>query len=231
MKKFGLVLLTLVTGLVGLGLRFWRFGFVLEPAGLLESGGAVTVVLTAWTVAVAAGLLLLIDREEPQPFAVGGIARLGQAIFCAYLIYSGVWMLLTTLDYLETVAAVLALVAAVCGLGVVAGWKGNHVPLCLYMVVLTISRFRVWSMDPQLANFSFQLLACVSMMLAVYHRAAFDMDMGKPKAWRIWSLLTAYLCIVAATDANRLFYIVSALWLLCGQIPGKSRPEQLPPEA
>lgn len=220
MKKFGLVLLTLLAGLVGLGLRLWRFGFELGSTELLEGGTLPAVLLTVWSVAVAAGILLLTGKEEPRVFSVGIAGRLGQAVLCAYLIFSGVWTILSGADILGIITAVLALVAAAATLGVIAGWKGNHIPMCLFTVVFLISRFRVWSLDPQIAHFSYPLLAGVTLMLAVYHRAAFDMGMGSMKAYRRWCLLCAYFALVSAMDPEPGFYAVVAAWLLSNQLLG-----------
>lgn len=221
MKKNGLVLPVLAGGLLGGALRFWRFGFRPYTGALLEGGQIPAIALIVLSVAAAVGIWVMTRDETGTELKTSGIGRLGQAILCAYLIYSGVWSLLSSRELLSMLTAAMGLIAAAFGLAVIAGWKGNHVPMCLYAVLLLIGRFRGWSTDPQLAGYAYQLLACVSLMLATYYRASFDMGMGKMKGYRRWSLLAAFFAMTAMTDPQRVFYGVIAFWLLTNQVVGR----------
>ena len=56
-----------------------------------------------------------------------------------------------------------------------------------------ISRYQLWSSDPQLQDYCFYLTAYVALMLTAYHHAAFDARMGSHKALWLYSLAAVYL--------------------------------------
>ena len=92
-----------------------------------------------------------------------------------------------------------------------------HGIVCLFFGLHLVDYYRVWSGEPQLMDYLFQLFGCVGLLLTAYQRTAFDVEAGNYRALRITELLTAFACLVAAADSGQsLFYLAGGMWCLLG---------------
>ena len=88
-----------------------------------------------------------------------------------------------------------------------------HVVPCIYFAFRMVCQYRFWSSDPQLQDYCFQLLACVTLMLMSYHHAAFGADIGRHNRLWFFSLISVYLCCLSvASPEGRLLYLGTGIW-------------------
>lgn len=66
--------------------------------------------------------------------------------------------------------------------------------LCLFYAVHLICCYQNWSGNPQIADYSFQLLACCALILASYQRSAFCAGLGQRRVHLFCSLMSGMLC-------------------------------------
>lgn len=142
------------------------------------------------------------------------LAGLGFCITSAVDLYAGA-------DDVSLTSAILGFPAAI-SLWVLAygRMKGRRFPLvlhgiiCLYLMLHLVSHYRLWSSYPQLQSYAFELMAIVFVMLACYHRAAFDADQGKCRAYTFFTLLALFFCVAALPGCeNPAFFLGCAAWM------------------
>lgn len=109
-----------------------------------------------------------------------------------------------------------------------------HCIACIFFAIHMVSRYRIWSGNPQLLDYVFEVFACVGLMLFAYQQAAFELGMGK-RRMQLWlGLLTAYCCLTALPGASYpLLYLGGAVWTLtnlCTLTPPPRR-KRVAPEA
>ena len=103
---------------------------------------------------------------------------------------------------------------------------GVHGALSVFLLLHLISRYQLWSGNPQLQDYVFELLAFVALILFSYHCTAFEADMGSRRMQLATGLLTILLCGAAIpySDFPNL-YICGLIWaatdLCCPFLPPK----------
>lgn len=152
------------------------------------------------------------------------------------------WMLIAVpaqrQDMLATVHRLLGFLSIPCliltGLG---RWKGKrpnflfHGILCLFFGIHLAEQYRVWSSDPETADYLCQLLACAGLTFTAYHRTAFDAGLGKRKQHLITGLLTAYFCLTSLfVEGSGCFYLTCGLWAGADLCLFPSEPSECTPE-
>lgn len=141
-------------------------------------------------------------------------------------------------DKLTAARAALAFAAVIC-LAVtcwcrVQGKRTNfllHGLLCVFFAVDMICRYRPWSGNPQLPDYTFPLLACIFLTLTAYYRVAFDVELPSPRIFRFCSVMAIFFCVsVFSRTEDVSFYIAGALWAAFGLLaPKPTAPEPEPP--
>lgn len=124
-------------------------------------------------------------------------------------------------DSIGTASAILGFFAAAAlvylAYGRVKGIRPSvvfHGIVCLYLMLHLISHYRLWSSFPQLQSYAFELLAIVFVMLACYHRAAFDSNCGNRRAYTFFSLAALFFCVATLPGCdNAAFFIGCAVWM------------------
>ena len=170
--------LALISGTAAFGLRKCLYAFAVDQRGLLISGHPLSFAL--WAVVAAAAVFLLWQVRKPEgsntyetAFAPSRLS----AGACAVLAGS---LLVTVLNHtpaLGNVAAawkVLGFLSApaVMWAGICRS-KGRkpffvvHGLLCLFLLIHMVSRYQVWSSNPQLQDYIFELLAAVASLVSV----------------------------------------------------------------
>lgn len=204
-KPDSLKYVILGAGGLGLALRTLLYATGIDGRGLLEAGHWAQIALGLLTLAVVAAAVLLTrsidgptdhDTAYPVSFAaaMGAFAAtVGIALTCIreFAEFSSTVYLLTWV--LGLCSAVALGIVGVCRL---TGAKPSpllHGLVCVYFALRMISRYQLWSSDPQLLDYCFYLSAYVTLMLTAYHHAAFDADMGSHKALWLYSLASVYL--------------------------------------
>ena len=86
--------------------------------------------------------------------------------------------------------------------------------LCVHL----LCQYQTWIPLPQLTDYCFPLLASVCLVMACYHRTAFDAGLGKLRPYVFFSLMAVFFCCGAAVfSEDRVFYLTMLCWALTDQ--------------
>ena len=227
--------LTLAAGALGLLLRIWLYSTGIDETGLLISGHPAEIFI--WLLAVGIPVFLWFATKPlvaAPKFAFNYPPSLFGGIGCALGAFgiglTSLTELLSSPDTLAQAAAILGILSAagLCFLALLRyqGRQPNILPhglLCVYFMVRLVSLYRHWSIDPQLQDYCFQLLAMVFLMLSAYHRAAFDGNIGRRRSLVLSHLLAVFFCCLSITDKSIVFfYFPAGIWAfsdLCNLAP------------
>jgi hypothetical protein len=242
--------IVVISAVVGLALRLWTIGDGKDAFGLYPSCPLGWGLLWGLTGAVVAMILFACYPlktsgvyEMNYPKSVAGF--LGSLVAGIGMMITGFWQMqqesLIPVSGLDRVVNIGSLVAGgiliILGLCRVYGKKPHfllHGILCLFLAARLFHHCRLWSNEPQVGAVVLPFLASLVMMLACYQRTCFDVGMGNRRHCLLWTLLGAYLCILAVLSFEEvLLYSTAALWLLtdlCSLRPLK-RKKAVPEEA
>ena len=85
--------------------------------------------------------------------------------------------------------------------------------ICLYYMMMLVNNYRLWSADPQLHGYAYQLLAGVLLMLCSFHRTCCDAEIIQRKRLILTGLAAAVCCVASLSmEFQRMFYLASAFW-------------------
>lgn len=85
--------------------------------------------------------------------------------------------------------------------------------VCLYFMLMLVRDYRLWSADPQVHNYAYQLLAGVLLMLCAFHRTCCDAGIIQRRKLILTGLMAAVCCTASLSMPFRQsFYLASALW-------------------
>lgn len=244
LKLYYLPLAVLAGGLLTMLFRtlMWVASIGDETSALLATGRWPDVMSWIMVAAMMAFLFLATWKLRggnhyranfpPSIFASAGML-LAALAFCI----NSVAELQAEVDTVTTASAIVGFLAA-ASLGILAygRFKGYHFSIlfhgviCVYLMLYLISHYRLWSSSPQLQSYAFDLLAIVFLMLACYHRAAFDADSGKRQPYTFFSMAALFFCIAALPGCdNYIFLLGCGLWMLatpCKLTPVRSRTKE-----
>ena len=223
LKPVYLPLMVLFLGVVTCLLRFWLFDLGTDDRGLLNAGSAPDVL--SWVMVALAMALIALGSRSPEMDALtlrAPRSALGLVLAAVCFVVSGISQLTSAADILQTACGVFAFVAAAALLLLAwcryIGSRSHilmHTALCLFLILCLVSRYRVWSSYSQLQCYAFELLTVAFTMLAGYHRAAFDVDLGKRKAYNFFSLGALFFALSAiAGSQDPVFFLGCALWMI-----------------
>lgn len=228
----------LAAGGVGLLLRIWLLSNT-DDKGFLVSNPVATVLLWAVAIAVPA-ILFYLTRElteakkysfnfPPSPLAAlgTGLAALSIGIHSIISLFASV----DAIDVISCISGILSagalVLAALCRLN---GRRPNfllHCAVVLHLMLRLICQYRHWSADPQVLDYCFSILATVCLMLAAYHRAAFDMGNGDRRSYGFFCLTCGFFCCLSLIGwGDVLYYLGIGAWMftdLCNLTPLKGR--------
>jgi hypothetical protein len=235
LKSANLPALTMAAGGIGLLLRVWLLKSGVDSRGFLVLSHPAHILLWIVVAIVMAGLILLTkDLVEAHSytfnFPASRISSLGLYLaafgigFGAFLdvfsVTTGMELLLTVMGLVTSLMLVLSGHARRRG---AAPAMLSHIVISIYLVMRLIAFWRAWNFDPQILDYCFPLLATAFLMLATYHRAAFDINSGKRRPYAFCSLSAVFFSYLSLIGSdNILFFMSVAVWLttdLCSLIP------------
>lgn len=227
-------------GTTGLLLRIWLFATGIDDKGLIVPGHPATWLV--WLLSTAAMVILVLGSRRLQEAAKysfnfpasipGGI---GTFLAAAGILICTVVESISKPDTFGLVVCALGIlsVPALCFIGY-CRCKGAHPSLLfhalvsIYLLLRLVWMYRQWSSDPQLQEYVFQLLALTCLMLACYHRSAFDANMGIRRAYVIFNLAAVFFCFVSIPGCDSMvFYLSAGVWMLtdlCSLLPMRILP-------
>lgn len=224
-KTSRLLAVALSCGILGASLRLllYRIGF--DERNILSSSHPLHLLCLGLTALLAIYLLLSIRKLQGSSdpgvnFPNSPLCRL--TILCA-----GCLTTLYSITLTENIPSLLALARLMLAFGSAGSMilcallprklRRAHIlcrgVVCLFFALDMLLRYQVWSGNPQLPDYVFQVLACVMLCLCSYHRLAFDTGLGKWRMLLFTSLMAVYLCLLcAAGPETPVFYLGGALW-------------------
>lgn len=219
-----LPLFTLCAGVLGFLLRIWLYATGVDEKGLIitsHPANALIFILTALVIAV----LFLCTRSlnakhsysELFPGSKTGAA--GCFAAAAGILVTDTVEIFLKRDPITTATLILGLAAAACllflGFCRLKQLRPSflfHTVVTVYMMLHPLSQYRLWSSDPQLQNYCFQLLASVFLLLACYHRTALDVKGGNCKWYALYNQAALFFCCLSLNTGSWLFYLTMAVW-------------------
>ena len=216
--------LALCGGILGAGLRLWLFATGLDAQGLIRTGHPADPLIFILTAVVLAGIYLCLPQADgahhyKQQFPVSLPAAIGCWIAALGILITDFRELATLQDNTTVISFILGLaaVAVLAMLGLCQLWGVRpsvllHGCVTLYLMVHLVSQYRVWSAEPQLQSYGFQLLASVFLMLSCYQRTTLDDGCGSRRWYLFFHYGALFFCCLATIGGNWLFYLSMVLW-------------------
>lgn len=213
------------SGILGAALRLWLFTAGVDSKGLIRAehpANALTFILTA---VVLGALYLCLPKAKggkyrytpSLPAAIGCWVAAAGILIADFREVSSLHDRVTVVSFILGLAAAGALI--MLGLCCLRGLRPNvllHACVTVYLMVHLISQYRVWSAEPQLQEYVFQLLASVFLMLATYHRTTLDNGSGNRRLYRFFRYGALFFCCLAVVGGDWLFYLSMGLWIALG---------------
>ncbi len=229
LKTANLPFFAAVAGVLGALIRFWLYATGLDEKNLLVSGHPGHVLI--W-VLVAAALAVVIwgtarlkqAAKYSFNFPASMIRAAGAAVAAGGMLATALIQFFSGGDILNLLAGILGLISTAVLLFLSrCSQKGLHpsvifpAVICAYLMVHMICLYRTWSIDPQLEDYCFALLASVSLALACYQDAAFCANAGNRQLHTLFHLLAVFFCIVCLPWSDMpVFYLSMAVWMFTG---------------
>ncbi len=232
--------LFLAAGAVGALARAGLYTFGVDSTGLLAADHPLYRFCWGLTflAAAAAGVCALRadPRREiaPAPWLAGVCAVLS-ALGIGFGVIPALSQLSGALEITWAALGLLSIPAVLtAGVQVCRGRRPSfllHGILCLFYAVHLICRYRVWSGIPQLADYDFQLLASVCLLLTAFLHTAVDAGMGQRRPMLFFSLMAGFFSLLCFARSDfPLLYLTGGLWALGSlAFPGET-PQESPQE-
>jgi len=235
LKPANLPWFVLAAGAIGIALRFWLLATGIDNKGLLVPGHPAGILLWLLTAVVAAIVIpsclpLVQANKYSFNFPAAPAGAVGEGALALGILAAAILSLQNFSDPLSAATAIIGFLSVppliLCAL---CRWNGMrprfflHGIVCIFWILRLVSQYRIWSPEPQLQNYIFQLFANVFMLLSCYQRTAFDAGLGNRRVHAIFHLLAAFFCCLSMIDSRDWFlYGTCGLWAitdLCRMIP------------
>lgn len=222
----------LTAGLAGIVLRCLLYTFGPDDRGLISHSHPLHMACGAIALAVGIYLALSVRRREASENYRDNFPpnrQLLAAVIVVPLCFasSALTALSVSYDRIGTAWAVIGF-AAVPGMAyaLYCQMTGKrpfllvHVLICLYFAMDMICRYRFWSGNPQLADYTFHLFACAFLSLNAYYRAALCAGMGSRRMLLFTGWMSVLFCMFSLVGPDSLFagpdqllrYLGGAVW-------------------
>jgi hypothetical protein len=95
-----------------------------------------------------------------------------------------------------------------------------HVAVCLFFLVHIVTRYQLWSANPQMQDYVFALLGAMALMFFGFYNASQEAELGNQRMKLGMGLAAVYLCLAElARSSCPALYLGGILWVLtelCG---------------
>lgn len=237
------------SGFLGMILRIilYRTGF--DEKGILPASHPLHLACLVLTAGVLVWLALRLRKQEAEIPGNSALRFLsGLAAGCFLLVHSlplfaqalsGLTQIRRIRELLPLIQWVLTLGAAgamvVC---VLPGQNNRNIPpvchgiICAAFAADMLSRYRVWSGNPQLPDYVFHVLAGAALSLGTYQTLALYTGLGRRKLQQFFCLSGLLLCVLClAGPEPRAYYLGGALWsalCLLTPVPPEENAQEAP---
>ena len=228
MKKIynplSVLLVTLGAGMAGLLLQRWLLSTT-DGRGLVTSGHISTILSFLLLGAFLAVLALYVRQHKPtvgynKLFADGLIPALGCFSAAAGILYISFTVITVKKDILTWLVLALGILATVsmAMLGLMRLQKKHPSPVfhgiaAAFFAVYLLNQYRSWCKEPQLVVYFFPLLACIFLMLALYHSASLDTQSENCHRYLFFNRAALFCCCMAMCHENLIFFLTTGLYM------------------
>ena len=213
-------------GLSGMGLQYWCFQVALDSSGLLTTWHPAAI-LTFVLLGIVLALAIVSAPHVQAPQLSTAIRSAGAALSSVFSAVAAV-LLLSKGNYLLFGLCALSTISSLYILRAQTTHRKPHFAAYTVFAVCfmfyLISRYRVYSAEPEFGRYIFKILALICMMLVFYQQAAIRAGSGRFFSYHVWRSLTLFLSFTALpTSGNPMLYLSAAMWLLADPFP---RPKE-----
>lgn len=217
-----LSLLCACSGVVCFILRLWLLTGSVDEKGLLVTSHPGNILCWVLTGVITVLLILSLWGQKGRcifpPQKWNALGMLLRALAFAILALWG----FGNEPLLCRLTAIAAIPSALCALFVAYNrtqGRRTHVllslPAVVCLVLLLLSRYQVWSAEPELQRYLFPLVSLVCIMMASYQHIAAQLGMGSSFIYLLFGCGGIYFCLGAAAGPDRpLFFLLMGMWLL-----------------
>ena len=232
------LMLMLPLGLAAFYLRTRLYTEAVDAKGLLLRGHPLGI----WLVALTVGAILLTALVAWSQNKLGYTATsLGNLVAAVGKAAAGAGILVTVLtaepiqlSYLTDVWKYLGLAAPGClllaGITRALGKRPFfllYVAACLFFLVHIVTRYQLWSANPQLQDYVFALLGAMVLMFFGFYEASQEAGCDDSRMKLGMGLAAIYLCCAElARSSCPALYLGGILWVLTELVTAEKREEQ-----
>lgn len=206
MKKTNLLVAAPILGFLAAFSRNGLYQAGMDQRGLLTPGRPEAIYLAVLTLAAVVLCFLVQEPEKSRYRAVD-----------AYIWFAAALLWPQSLS--DTAASTMRLLFALsryvgAALAAALAWFafrkkkpvfGLSAGLCVCFILRLVACYQVWSRDPQIQDYIFELLACLCLTAFFYQQTALEAGLGS-RTWRLrFGFLGCYLCL-ATWSAPQLSY-------------------------
>ena len=230
MKKYltaGRFLLpSLFAGLLGFLLQLWLLTTT-DDRGLLAHFH-ISSILTFLLTGVFLLVLALYVRKQtsvisyPAMFAGGVVPAIGCLAAAGGILYTAIHAVTVRKDILTWLVLGVGILAALCLLVLALFRLRKQRPhgllqgiVTFFFAVYLLNQYRSWCKEPQLVVVFFPLLACIFLMLALYHGTALDTQKESCHRYVFFNRAAVVCCCLALCHGNSIFYAAMGLYMAC----------------
>ena len=228
---------TMAAGLLSLGLNRYMLTKLIDDKGLLVAGSFAQTMVWVVAAAFAAGLLLMLrtiggdgtyEDNFPPCYLSGslliaaglalGWAVPGLALDAPTPMAQGAALAIGMITaqaakFLPWLAAASMVVLGGLRMMGKRPWPVLSGIITLFYMLMLVTNYRLWSADPQLHTYAWQLMAEVLLMLCAFHRTCCDANVIQRRKLLATGLGAAFCCMAALSgDFQRGFFLASGLW-------------------
>ena len=231
-----LPIFSIILGLTGFALRLWLFRTGVDHKGLLlaeHPANSLTFLLT--------GIFLLGNflwtrnlrkiRSHKKLYPASWVALIGCICAAAGIALTTLYELQVKQDLITTITMVLAALSAISlvllGVGRLKGLRPNFLMqamLTVYLMFHLVSQYRLWSSEPQLQVYCFQLLASVFLMLSVFHGTVLDTQVGSRRMFVFFNQGALFFCCMSFVGDWWFFYTAMGIFCATNVCSLKDKP-------
>lgn len=221
-----LTVMTVLFGIAALAMRKALYATAVDVKGLLVRNQPLGIALTVLTLGVLIRIALAVRKKDGNLYETRPSANLPAALGSAAAA-AGILVTVRTGTVImgssmESAWYGLGLTAAAClllaGIARLFGKKPLfllHVAVCLFFVVHIVTRYQLWSANPQLQDYVFALLGAMALMFFGFYTAAGEADCGDERIRLGMGLAAVYLCLAElARSSCPALYLGGAIWVL-----------------
>lgn len=212
----GAALTCALAGIIAWMLRWRLLSTGVDEKGLLTAGHPLALVSWILTACIIV-LVVVCFWKRPGPISVPG-SPLGSLLRALAM---GIGFLFWQQNVLGKAATIAAAVTAVISLFSLADSKKKlppvaaDIPMLLFFLLCLLSRYQIWSAEPELQRYAFSLLALVCLMMATYQHSAIALGLAKGPFFLAFGCLGVYFAFAAGADPGfTALFLALGVWML-----------------